>query len=89
LAINSYVDSCFTTCTSITQTFDAVVVNNNLWSYWTGSKIDLRGGTYGVVSNVTVQGNILNGVTSVGPNVIQTDANTTNLNKANNFPAGL
>jgi hypothetical protein len=87
IAVNTFDNSCFTTCTSIAQTSDVAIVNNFLTSYWTGSTIDLRGGTYGLVNNVTVQGNILSGATWVGPNVIQTDSNTSNMNKANNLPS--
>jgi hypothetical protein len=84
LAVNSYLASCLAGCSTITKSHDVVVSNNFVKSYWGHSRIELAGGTYGVVQNVTAQGNILVGVGGT-PNVIHTDSNTTNMNKASNL----
>jgi hypothetical protein len=84
LAVNTYISSCLTSCTTITKSYDVVVSNNTVKSIWGASTIELAGGNGAFVQNVTVQGNILVGV---GTNAIHTDANTTNMNKANNLGA--
>jgi len=84
VAVNTYLTGCLSTCTTITRSSDVVVSNNFLKSAWGPSTIELAGGNGAYVQNVTVQGNILVGV---GTNVIHTDANTLNMNKANNLGA--
>jgi hypothetical protein len=82
LAVNYYLASCLSDCQTINNSYDVVVSNNVLKSAWGWSTIELSGGTYGDVQNVTVLGNILTGV-MLGD--IHTDANTTNINSANNL----
>ena len=81
--MNTYDNNCSSVCTTITKSYNVVVSDNILTSAWTTSTIDLRGGVYGVVENVTAQGNILVGGTVENP--IQTDSHTTTANIANNL----
>jgi hypothetical protein len=84
IAVNTFSTSCLSSCTSISDTYDAIVTNNIIESAWGPAVISLDGGTYGVVRNVTVQGNILVGPTT-GQNIISTDTHTFNANVVNNI----
>jgi hypothetical protein len=80
------IDGGCASCTGNTNTYNVVVTNNIIKSGVAPSYLDLTGGTYGLVQNVTVQGNIFNGASGT-TSVITTDSHTTNVNSANNLMA--
>jgi hypothetical protein len=82
LAVSTFDQSCLTSCTTITRSYDVVVSNNILQSYWGWSTMELSGGFSGVVENVIAQGNILRGAFGM-TNVIHSDE-TSVKNIANN-----
>jgi hypothetical protein len=75
IAVQNYDPDCLLNCPGIGEKYNTVIIGNTLTSAWTGSTINLQGGTTGLVDGVWVAGNTLigNGLT---PNTISQDAHT-------------
>lgn len=56
-ASSDQLDDCIQNCRDLADTYDFQVTGNTLDSRWTGSVVDVRGGTYGFVNGATVSKN--------------------------------
>ena len=83
IAAQNYDLPCLSYCNPLGTKTNLIISGNQLDSMWTGSRIDISGGVYGVVDTVLVESNTLRN-TAGAQNVITQDNHTYNVTIRNN-----